>query len=72
VVNMGPNTPVMGERIAKKLGCWKRARKVRVRQGDRSTLASGKYVVNIVFKVFSEGSLLGRFILDTEVFYIGK
>ena len=72
VVDIGASAPVIGERIGKKLGCWKRARKVRVRQGDGSTLARGKYMVNAVFKLFSEGSLLGRFILDTEVLDIGK
>jgi len=29
-------------------------------------------VVNTTFKVFSEGSLLGRFTLDAEVLDIGK
>ena len=72
VVDTGASAPVIGERIAKKLGCWKRARKVKVRQGDGSTLAAGKYVVNTTFKVFFEGSLLGRFTLDAEVLEIGK
>jgi len=72
VVDTGASAPVIGERIAKKLGCWKRARKVKVRQGDGSTLIGGKYVVNTTFKVFSEGSLLGRFTLDAEVLDIGK
>jgi len=71
-VDTGASAPVIGERIAKKLGCWKRARKVKVGQGDGSTLARGKYVVNTMFNVFSEGSLLGRFTLDTEVLDIGK
>jgi len=72
VVDTGASAPVIGERIAKKLGCWKRARKIKVRQVDGSTLAGGKYVVNTMFKVFSEGSLLGKFTLDTEVLDIGK
>jgi len=72
VVDTGASAPVIGERIAKKLGCWKRARNVNVRQGDGSTLAGGKYVVNTTFKVFFEGSLLGRFTLDVEVLDIGK
>jgi len=71
-VDTGASAPVIGERIAKKLGCWKRASKVKVRQGDGSTLAGGKYVVNTTFKIFSEGSLLGRFTLDAEVLDIGK
>jgi len=72
VVDTGASAPVIGERIAKILGCWKRARKVKVRQGDGLTLAGGKYVVNTMFKGFSEGSLLGRFTLDAEVLDIGK
>jgi len=72
VVDTGASATVIGERIAKKLGCWKRARKVKVRQGDGSTLTGGKYVVNTTFKVFSEGSLLGRFTLDAEVLDMGK
>jgi len=72
VVDTGASAPVIGERIAKKLGCWKRARKVKVRQGDGSTLAGGKYVVNTMFKVFSKGSLLGRFTLGAKVLDIGK
>jgi len=71
-VDSGASATVIGERIAKKLGCWKRARKVKVRQGDGSTLAGGKYVVNTMFKVFSEGSLLSRFTLAAEVLDIGK
>jgi len=31
VVDTGASAPVIGERIAKKLGCWKRVRKVKVR-----------------------------------------
>jgi len=66
VVDTEASAPVIGERIARKLGCWKRTRKVKVRQGDGSTVAGGKYVVNTTFKVFSEGSLLGRFRLDVS------
>jgi len=72
LVDTGASAAVIGERIAKKLGCWKRARKVKVRQGDGSTLAGEKYVVNATFKVFCEGSLLGWFTLDSEVLNIGK
>jgi len=72
VVDTEASAPVIGERIAMKLGCWKRAKKVKIPQEDRSTLAGGKYVVNTMFKVFSEGSLLSRFTLDSEVLDIGK
>jgi len=72
VVDTGASALVIGERIAKKLGCWKRARKVKIQLGDGSTLAGRKYVVYTTLKVFSEGSLLGRFTLDAEVLDIGK
>jgi len=70
VGDTGASALVIGERIAMKLGCWKRARKIKVRQGDGSTLAEGKYVVNTIFKVFSEGSLLGLSWLEEHGFWL--
>jgi len=64
--------PIIGERTGKILGCWERARKVRVRYGDGSTLAGGKYIMNTTFKVFSKGSHLSRFTFDAEVWDKGK
>ena len=38
VVDTGASASVVGKRLARKLGIWKRARKVKVRQGDGSYL----------------------------------
>jgi len=72
VVDCGASAPVIGERIAKKLGCLKRARKVKVRQGDGSTLSGGNYVVNTMIKIWSGKEILGRYTLDAELLDIGK
>ena len=66
------STPVVGKRLAIKIDIWKRARKVNVKQGDGSTLSGGNYVVNSLFRVYSKGSLLGKFSLDAEVLDLGK
>ena len=50
VVDTEASTSVVGKRLARKLGIWKRARKVKIRQGDGSFLG-GKFVVNTLFKV---------------------
>ena len=73
IVDSGASAPVVGERVAKKLGVWKRARKVRVKQGDGSHLSGGNFVINHWFQVFSSpGVSLGKFSLDAEVLDIGK
>ena len=60
------------------LGVWTRARKVNVRQEDGSHLPEGKFVLNIMFKVFdlvtstTSATVLGKFALDAEVLYIGN
>ena len=72
------STPVVGKRIAKKLGVWKRARKVNVRQGDGSHLSGGNFIVNTSFKVFdlvsspTSPTVLRKFSLDAEVLHIGN
>ena len=72
------SAPVVGQRLAKKLGVWKAARKVNVRQGDRSHLSGGNFIVNISFKVFdlvsspTSPTVLGKFSLDAEVLDIGN
>ena len=48
VVDTGASSSVGGKRLARKLGIWKRAKKVKVRQGDRSSLG-GNFVVNTTF-----------------------
>ena len=72
------SVPVVGKRLAKKLGVWKRARKVNVRQGDGSHLFEGNFIVNTSFEVFdlvsstTSPTLLGKFSLDAEVLDIGN
>ena len=57
VVDTGESASVVGKRQARKLEIWKRARKVKVRQGDRSYLG-GNLVVNKTFKVMDSSSVL--------------
>jgi len=72
IVDSAASAPVVGKRLAIKIGIWKRARKVNVKQGYGSTLSEGNYVVYSSFRVYSKGSLLGKFSLDAEVLDIGK
>ena len=72
VIDSAVSAPVVGKRLAIKMGIWKRARKVNVKQGDGSTLSGGNHVVNSSFRVYYEGSLLDKFSLDVEVLDIGK
>ena len=66
VVDTGESTSVVGKRLVRKLGIWKRARNVKVRQGDGSSLG-GNFVVNTTFKVMESFSILGKFAMDAEV-----
>ena len=71
VVDTGASASVVGKRLARKLGIWKRAKKVKVRQGDGSSLV-GNFVVNATFKVMDSSSILGKFAMDAEVLDIGN
>ena len=57
----------------KKLGVWKSARKVNVRQGDGSHLSGGNFIVNTSFQGFdlvsspTSPTVVGKFVLDAEV-----
>ena len=70
--------PVVGKRLAKKLGVWKRAQKVKVRQGEGSHLSGGNFIINTSFKVFDLVSsttcptVLCKFSVDAEVLDIGN
>ena len=65
--------PIVGKRLACRMGIWKRARKISVKQGDGSSLIGGNVIDNSSFKVFdSSHALLGKFSLDAEVLDIGK
>ena len=77
IVDCAASAPVVGKRLAKKLGVWKRARKVNVRQGDGSHLSVGNFIVNTSLKVFvlvssTSPTVLGKFSLDAEVLDIGN
>ena len=71
VVDTGASASVVGKRLARKLGIWRRARKIKVRQGDRSSLG-GNFVVYTSFKVMDSSSVLGKFAIDAEVLDIGN
>ena len=49
-VDTGASNSGVGKHLARKLGIWKRARKVKVRQGDGSLLRRN-LVLNTSFKV---------------------
>jgi len=72
MIDSTASTPMVGKRLAIKMGIWKRARKVNLKQGDGSILSEGNYVVNSAFRVYCKGSLLGKFSLDMEVLDIEK
>ena len=71
VVDTGVSALVVGKHQACKLGIWKRARKVKVRQGDGSHLEEN-FVVNTMFKVIDSFSILGKLAMDAEVLDIGN
>ena len=71
VVDTGARASVVGRRLARKLRIWKRAMKIKVRQGDGSFLG-GNLVVNTLLKVMDSSSVLGKFAMDAEVLDIGN
>ena len=71
VVDTAASAPVVGKRQAWKLGIWKRAKKIKVRQGDGSSFG-GNFVVNTTFKVMDLSIVLGKFAMDAEVLHIGN
>ena len=70
-VNTGASASVVGKPLTCKLGIWKRARKVKVRQRNGSSL-EGNLVVNTSFKVMKSSSVLGRFAMVVVVLDIGN
>ena len=70
VVDTGASASVVGKRLARKLGIWKRVRKVKVRQGDGS-FVGGNFVVNTSFNVRDSSWVLCKFAMDAEVLDIG-
>ena len=71
VVDTGASASVVGKPLACKLGIWKSAKKVKVKQGDGSYLG-GNFVVNTTFKVMDSSSVLEKFPIDAEVLNIGN
>ena len=71
VVDTGASASVVGKHLACKLGIWKRAKKIKVRQGDGSFL-EGNFMVNTLFKVMDTSLVLGKFEMDVEVLDIGN
>ena len=73
IVDCVASAPVVRKRLAKKLGGWKWARKVHVRQGDGCHLSEANFIVNTSFKVFdfvtspTSPTVLGKFSLNAEV-----
>ena len=66
VVDTGASASVVGKRLAHKLGIWKRARKVKVRQGDGS-IVGGNFIINTTFKVMDTFWVLSTFAMDAKV-----
>ena len=72
IVDSAASAPVFGTRLACRMGIWKSARKISVKQGGGSFLRGGNFIVNSSFKVLdSSHPLLGKFSLDAEVLDIG-
>ena len=66
VVDAGARASVVGKCPVCKLGIWKRARKVKVKQGDGSSLG-GNFVVKTSFKVMYSSAVLCKYATDAEV-----
>ena len=66
VVNTEASASVVGKCLARNLGIWKRARNVKVRQGDGSSLG-GNFVLNTTFKVMDSSLILDECAMDAEV-----
>ena len=71
MMDTGASPSVAGKCLVHKLAIWKSVRKVKVRQGDGSSL--GEYfVINTLSKVMDSSLGLGKFGLDVEVLDIGN
>lgn len=88
IVDCGASAPVVGPKVAKRLGVWKRRNQVSISQGDGTKLKGGNFVVNTTFSIqkftpFSQlqpssqpqpqpSSQPHKFALDAEVLDIGR
>ena len=70
VVDTGESASVVGKRLAHKLGIWKRARKSKVRQEDRSILGRN-FIVNTSIEVMDSSSVLDKFAMNAKALDIG-
>ena len=66
------SAPIVEEKLAKKMGVWKRARKVNVKQRDGTNLSEENFVVNTMIQIFQDKAFIGKFSLDAEVLDIGN
>ena len=71
VVDTGASASVVEKCLVFKLEIWKKARKVKVRQGDGSSLGEN-FVANTMFKVMDSASVLGKFGMDAKVLDFGN
>ena len=70
VIDPSATAPVVGPKIAKRMGVWKRAKSIRVKQGDDSFMKGGKFVVNSQFS-FTALKHNNQYPIDAEVLNIG-
>ena len=68
IVDIRATTPVVGPKIAKCMGVWRRAKKIHIKQGDSLNMKGGKFVVNLRFSFLDKP---GEYPLDAKVFDIG-
>ena len=66
VVDPEASALIVGKRLARKLGIWKRSRKIKVRQGNASFLR-GNFVLNTLCKLRDSFLGLDKFGIDAEV-----
>ena len=71
VVDTEASALVVGKHLACKLEMWKRASKVKISQGDGSSLGEN-FVVNTTFKVMDSFLVLSKFRMDAEALDIGN
>jgi len=71
-VDYAASAPIVEEKLAKKMGVWKRARKVNVKQRDGTNLSEENFVVNTMIQIFQDKAFIGKFSLDAEVLDIGN
>jgi len=72
IVDCAASATVVGERLAKKMCVWKRARKVNVKQGNGTNRSGGNFVVNTMIQILQDKVFISKFSLDTEVLDIGN